>query len=103
MNTEGYLILSNVITGALLVMTCSFACYRRRGSACPYCGAHVQTYDMKRHIDSCNVRLGAVQPTVQAVPLPLPLPLPLPQEQVYAVAVPLPPATYYGNAKVADI
>jgi hypothetical protein len=101
MNTEGYLILSNVITGALLVMTCSFACYRRRGSACPYCGAHVQVYDMRHHIDSCNVRLGAigslpaVQPAVQAVPLH--------SEQVYAVAVPLPPATYYGNAKVADV
>lgn len=94
MNTEGYLMISNVITGAMLVMTCSFACRRRHVKECPYCGAHVQQDGLRQHIDMCNVRLGAIAPRPSVVPLP--------SEQVYAVAVPLPPP-YYGNAKVADI
>ncbi len=97
MNTEGYLMISNVITGVLLVTTCSFACRRRRVTECPYCGAHVQQDGLRQHIDICNVRIGAIAPRSSVVQ-----PVPLPVEQVYAVAVPLPPP-YYGNAKVADV
>jgi len=94
MNTEGYLMISNVITGVLLVMTCSVLCRRRRSVECPYCGAHVQQDGLRQHIDMCNVRLGAIVPRSSVQPVP--------SEQVYAVAVPLPPP-YYGNAKVADV
>lgn len=91
MNTEGYLMISNIITGALLVMTCSFTACRRRRVECPYCNGVVPNDGLRQHIDHCAIaiagRLGAsVVPSV------------MPIEQPLAIAVP-----YYGNAKVADI
>ena len=94
MNTEGYLMISNIITGALLVMTCSFTVCRRRNVECPYCNGVVPKDSLRQHIDHCAIagRLGH-----SVVPVPMPI------EQPLAIAVPLPPPPYYGNAKVADI
>lgn len=93
MNTEGYLMISNIITGALLVMTCSFTACRRRRVECPYCNGVVPNDGLRQHIDHCAIagRLGA-----SVVPVPIPSVMPI--EQPLAIAVP-----YYGNAKVADI
>jgi len=95
MNTEGYLMISNIITGALLVMTCSFTVCRRRSVKCPYCNGVVPKDGLRQHIDHCAVAIaGRMGPSAMAIPMPSVMPI----EQPLAVAVP-----YYGNAKVADI
>lgn len=88
MNIEGYLVISNVITGMALLLTCTITLCRRRDIRCPYCNAPVYQYELRQHIEQC---IRPVSPVVAS-----------PAEQLYAVAVPLPPP-YYGNAKVADI
>ena len=90
MNIEGYLVISNVITGMALLLTCTITLCRRKDIRCPYCNAPVYQYELRQHIEQCIRPISPV-PVVAS-----------PAEQLYAVAVPLPPP-YYGNTKVADI
>jgi len=91
--------ISNIITGALLVITCSFTVCRRRSVECPYCNGVVPKDGLRQHIDHCAVAIaGRMGPS--AVPVPVPSVMHI--EQPLAVAVPL-SQPYYGNAKVADI
>ncbi len=96
MNAEGYLILSNVITGFIVIATCAFTACRRPAIFCPYCNEALRQSNLRPHLDIC-MRMSATAVTVvggtPAVQRDAPL----------AVAVPLPPAYYVGTARVADV
>ena len=113
MDRVSYLIISNVVTGFVLVMTCGVALFRIRIVRCPFCNGRIRQEELRAHIELCNehntLYMGRFSPSL----MPLP-PQPQhpqhpqhPQEQL-AVAVPLPSPyvihpTYTGATKYADI
>ena len=89
MDSNSYLILSNVFTGFALLMTCGVAIWRRRIVNCPFCNERMSDFDLRTHIQMCNehnnLYMGRFSPTLTAVAVPFPPVEPL------AIPVPLPP------------
>ena len=95
MDTSSYLILSNVFTGFMLVMTCGVSIWRHRIIRCPFCDHRVSDFDLRTHIQMCNehnaLYMGRFSPAIAvpsphsealAVPVPLPFELPPPMEAI---------------------
>ena len=85
MDTNSYLILSNVFTGFMLIMTCGVAIWRRRIITCPFCNQRMSDYELRTHIQMCNehnaLYMGRFSPALRAIP----------HTEALAVPVPLPP------------
>ena len=106
MDSNSYLILSNVLTGFVLLMTCGVAIWRRRIINCPFCRHRISDLDLRAHIQMCNehnnLYMGRFSPTLTGIPIHLAPPLP-PAEPL-AIPVPLPPQPQqYPNFKIADL
>ena len=103
MDTNSYLILSNVFTGFMLLMTCGVAIWRRRIITCPFCNQRMSDFELRTHIQMCNehnaLYMGRFSPALTAVPIP--------HTEALAVPVPLPPTFALpppiGAVKVAEL
>jgi hypothetical protein len=97
MDTNSYLIISNVVTGFVLLMTCGVAIFRRRIVNCPFCQQRISDLDLRTHIQMCNehnnLYMGRISPALHAIHIP--------PAELLAVAVPLPPQQY--QPKIADL
>jgi hypothetical protein len=102
MDSNSYLVISNVFTGFVLLMTCGVTIWRRRIISCPFCYERMSDLELRTHIQICtehnNLYMGRFSPVLRAVPVQLPEPFPYP----LAIAVPL-PQQQYQNYKVADL
>lgn len=105
MDTTSYLIISNVLTGVVLLMTCGVSLFRIRNVQCPFCHAKLDQDQLRTHIGACNehneLYMGRFSPACQT-PVSI-------RHEPLAVAVPLPPnALAYAvspqnGPKIADI
>jgi hypothetical protein len=99
MDTNSYLILTNVFTGFMLIMTCGVAIWRRRIINCPYCTKRIAESDLQSHFQTCaehnNLYMGRFSPSLTALTV-----------FPYAEPVPLPPSFALqptGGIKVANL
>jgi hypothetical protein len=103
MDKSSYLLISNVITGVALIVTCGISCFRRKFVYCPFCNERVESHALRTHIGMCNqhntLYMGRYSPTIQ--PLAVAVPVPPPEFMlVQATHAPTHPTNF---PKIVDI
>ena len=102
MDSNSYLVLSNVFTGFVLFITCGVAIWRRRIINCPFCYERMSDFELRTHIQTCtehnNLYMGRFSPALNSVKATA---VPIPYTEPLAIAVPLPPQQYQNF--VADL